>query len=261
MLRSAVYHGDGRAVVALAPRAPGPDDALQLLGDGLAAALAQDVEGAGDLALACAGALRERGFYGDGDLADRLEALAGKRALLPLIALPVDLDDLATVLEGDPIDGGGRIDRQTGEVWHRAAVEYAREIGDEDEESAEDRNAGFGSDVRVRTRAIATWSCSSIPSPIRSELIAWASRSTGAARSVGSRTCSGAGRGRSSAGTRSPRSASGAGPAPGSPGPATAWSRLCDHGQRTETSSDNVIPSRRSARPLESLGSRRDVPR
>ena len=28
MLRSAVYRGDGRAVVALAPRAPGSDDAL-----------------------------------------------------------------------------------------------------------------------------------------------------------------------------------------------------------------------------------------
>jgi len=64
----------------------------------------------------------------------------------------VDLDDLATVLEGDPIDGGGRIDRRTGEVWHRAAVEYAREIDEEDEESAETRNAGYGSDVRVRTR-------------------------------------------------------------------------------------------------------------
>jgi len=138
ILRSAVYRGDGRAVVALAPRAPGSDDALQLLGDGLGAALAQDLEGAADLALACAGALRERGFYGDGDLADHLEALAGKRAPLPLVALPVDLDDLATVLEGDPIDGGGRIDRQTGEVWHRAAVEYAREIDEEDEESAED---------------------------------------------------------------------------------------------------------------------------
>jgi Uncharacterised protein family (UPF0158) len=138
MLRIAVYRGDGRAVVALAPKAPGPDDALQLLGDGLAAALAQDVESAADLALACAGALRERGFYGDDDLADHLEALAGKRELLPLISLPVDLDVLATVLEGDSVDGGGRIDRQTGEVWHRAAVEYAREIGDEDEESAED---------------------------------------------------------------------------------------------------------------------------
>ena len=105
------------------------------------------------------------------------------------------------------------------------------------------RNAGYGSDVSVRTRAIATWSCSSRPSPIPSALIAWQSRSTGAARSVGSRTCSGAGRGRSSAGTRSPRSASGAGLAPGSLGLATAWSHLCDHGQRAETSSDNVIPS------------------
>jgi hypothetical protein len=137
-LRSAVYRGDGRAVVTLAPRAPRSEDALQLLGDGLAAALAQHVEGAAELALAYAGALRERGFYGDDDLADHLEALAGKRAPPPLVPLPVDLDELASVLEGGPIDGGGRIDRQTGEVWHRAAVEYALEIGEEDEETAED---------------------------------------------------------------------------------------------------------------------------
>ena len=48
MPRSALYRGDAGAVVALAPRAPGPDDGLQLLGDGLAAALAQDLEGAAD---------------------------------------------------------------------------------------------------------------------------------------------------------------------------------------------------------------------
>ena len=103
------------------------------------------------------------------------------------------------------------------------------------------RNAGYGSGVRVRTRPTATWSCSSGPSPIPSALIAWQSRSTGAARSAGSRTCSGAGRARSSAGTRSPRSASGAGPAPGSLGLATAWSQLGDYAQRAETSSDNVV--------------------
>lgn len=31
------------------------------------------------------------------------------------------------------MSGGGRIDLRTGEVWQRAAIEYAREIGDEDE--------------------------------------------------------------------------------------------------------------------------------
>ncbi len=37
-------------------------------------------------------------------------------------ALPVDLDELAMIREGDPLNGGGRIDLRTGEVWHRAAI-------------------------------------------------------------------------------------------------------------------------------------------
>jgi hypothetical protein len=52
--------------------------------------------------------------------------------------LPVDLADLAGILEGDELGGGGRIDRQTGEVWHRAAVEYAREMGEEDPDESDD---------------------------------------------------------------------------------------------------------------------------
>src|SRR5438105_4525341 len=73
-LRVAVHRGDGRAVVALVGQALMPEDALQLLGDGLLAAVSQQVEGAAELAGDCVKALRRRGWYGDDDLADHLDA-------------------------------------------------------------------------------------------------------------------------------------------------------------------------------------------
>jgi hypothetical protein len=50
----------------------------------------------------------------------------------------VDLDEMAGVLEGDPTYGGGRVDLATGEVWPALAVDYAREIGQEDEDESDD---------------------------------------------------------------------------------------------------------------------------
>ena len=34
--------------------------------------------------------------------------------------LPVDLDELAGILEGNPMYGGGRVDLAMGEVWPRS---------------------------------------------------------------------------------------------------------------------------------------------
>ena len=48
--------------------------------------------------------------------------------------LPVDLEELAMILEGDPVQGGGRIDLRTGEVWPQSALEYAEEVGEIDED-------------------------------------------------------------------------------------------------------------------------------
>jgi hypothetical protein len=92
-------------------------DALQLLGDGLLVAIDQHVEGARDAGMACAMRLRYRGWDGDGLLADQIEALIGTKANSDLNPLAVDLEDLSNILEGDPIHGGGRIDRRSGEVW------------------------------------------------------------------------------------------------------------------------------------------------
>jgi hypothetical protein len=137
-LRGAVYQGDGPAVVVLLRHGLMPDHALQLIGDGLQAALIQHVEAAPEVAADCATALRERGWSGDDALADQLAAVLGTAAIPMLRPLPVDLEELAGIREGDPMYGGGRIDLRTGEVWHRAAIEYAQEIGDEDEDESDE---------------------------------------------------------------------------------------------------------------------------
>ena len=125
-LRGAVYRGDGPAVVALVGDQLLPGDALQLIGDGLVVALALQTQGAADLAVACVRALRERGWDGDDELADQLGALLGTGPTPLLRPLPVDLEELAGVLEGDPTFGGGRLDLLTGQVWPQAAIDYAR---------------------------------------------------------------------------------------------------------------------------------------
>jgi hypothetical protein len=130
-LRGALYRADGRAlVVALSTADWGA--VLQLAGDGLLVALGQGVDGAPLLAGRCAAALRERAWEGDDDLAEQLEAALGQQPAPLLRPLPVDLEDLADVLEGDPADGGGRIDLHTGEVWPQSAIDYAEETGEED---------------------------------------------------------------------------------------------------------------------------------
>jgi hypothetical protein len=72
-------------------------------------------------------ALRQRAWAGDADLADQLDAQLGSGPAPMLRPLPVDLEELAGILEGDPLNAGGRIDLTTGEVWPQAAIEYVLE--------------------------------------------------------------------------------------------------------------------------------------
>jgi hypothetical protein len=137
-LRAAVYRGDGPAVVDLLRGAGADDESLQLAGDGLIAAVMQRVDGAAELARDLVVALRQRGWDGDDELAEQLEAQLGRGLAAVLRALPVDLEELAGVLEGDPLSVVGRIDVRTGEVWPQPAIDYALETGDEDEDSAGD---------------------------------------------------------------------------------------------------------------------------
>ena len=133
-----MYCGDGPAVVALMADQFLPGDALQLTGDGLAVALALHTQGAADPAVACVRALRERGWDGDDELVDQLGALLGTGPTPLLRPLPVDLEELAGVLEGDPTFGGGWVDLLTGQVWPQSAIDYARKTGESDDDESDD---------------------------------------------------------------------------------------------------------------------------
>ena len=82
------------------------DAVLQLVGDAL---LGGEVSA---LALECVERLRRRGFDSDVELADALEGHSND-----LRPLAVDLEELASILDGEPVHGGGRIDLAIGEIW------------------------------------------------------------------------------------------------------------------------------------------------
>jgi hypothetical protein len=130
-LRGATYRRDGAAVVELARDPSRPPGVLQLLGDGLAVALVQGVDGVRPVAPDCVAELRERGWDGDVELADQLDVLAGGRPTPMLRSLPVDLEQLAEILEGDAMTTGGALDLRTGEVWPQSVIDYAGEGGDD----------------------------------------------------------------------------------------------------------------------------------
>ena len=136
-LRGAVFRGDHETLIALL-QANWVDDALQLAGDGLVAAVRAECAGAAELARRCAASLRERDWDGDAELASSLETSLGIGAEPSLRQLPVDLEDLSMILEGDPVSGGGRIDLETGEVWPQPALDYAEEMGELDSEDEDD---------------------------------------------------------------------------------------------------------------------------
>ena len=107
-LRAAVARRDVAAIRA-AVDGRDLDAVLQLAGDGLLA------DPADPLARECAERLRRRGLEGDTELADALESRPSD-----VRPLAVDLEELASILEGDPVHGGGRIDLTTGDVWHQS---------------------------------------------------------------------------------------------------------------------------------------------
>lgn len=137
-LRGAVFRGDDASLLALLRERPWPDDALQLIGDGLVGALARRNDDADLPARECVAALRGRGWEGDEELAETLDSRLGTGPAPLLRPLPVDLDELAGVLEGDPAHGGGRIDLRTGDVWPQFAIEYGQDACEDEEEDDED---------------------------------------------------------------------------------------------------------------------------
>jgi hypothetical protein len=131
-LRGAVYRGDSVVEIVHGRLT---DEVLQLAGDGLLHAVAQGIPGARELAAQCAAALRDRLWWGDEELADQLEAAVGEGAMPLLRTLPVDLDHLASFLEGDPLYGKARIDLKTGQVWpYGPGYDTDDDADDEDDE-------------------------------------------------------------------------------------------------------------------------------
>jgi hypothetical protein len=101
-LRAAVWRRDLAAIPELCEGRE-PDDVLQLAGDALLGS---------PLAREWAERLRRRDLEGDAELAAALSGEAEE-----LRPLPVDLDGVSMLLDGDPVHGGGRIDLTTGEIW------------------------------------------------------------------------------------------------------------------------------------------------
>jgi hypothetical protein len=134
-LSGAALRGDGSCVL-VALEGEVPEAVLQLAGDGLLIALEQRLEGADELAFAVSAALRERWNEGDDVLADQLDAAQGTAPSPMLRPLPVDLEELSSVLEGDPMLTGGRLDLRTGEVISRSPMfdSFLDDEVDEDED-------------------------------------------------------------------------------------------------------------------------------
>ena len=128
-LRAAVYTADGAAVVKILRTGVAEDD-LQLAGDGLLVALAQRAAGTSDLAREAIFALRERDWEGDEELANQLDELATTGAITDRKPLPVDLEQLSDLLEGDATYGSGRVELATGEV----VLDDSYDLEDEEDE-------------------------------------------------------------------------------------------------------------------------------
>jgi len=122
-LRIAVVARDADQIVAVLTEHL-PPDGLQLAGDALLLAMALDAPETSGLARRCATALEERSWVGDAELVGALAAATGDASAGPLVSLPVDLEDLAEVIEGSPGEGEGYLDRVSGEVWPAALVAY-----------------------------------------------------------------------------------------------------------------------------------------
>lgn len=115
-LRAALYDADFQQLLMALEAGP-IDEVIQLAGDAVGSAVDQGVPGAADIASRMITALDERGWEGDRELADRLRGATGLVETGELQSVPVDLEDLSMLLEGDPAERGGWLDLETGDTW------------------------------------------------------------------------------------------------------------------------------------------------
>lgn len=136
-LRLALRDGDETVVAEIAGPSV-PENGLQVFGDLVLLALEQHADNAARVAGDLVGALRDRDWEGDDVLADQLGALLTTGVIAGLKPLPVSLDELAGVLEGDPAQGGGRIELATGHVCPDAAFGDWSVLSEEEGDELED---------------------------------------------------------------------------------------------------------------------------
>ena len=115
-LRGAVVRNDGAAAVRVLTDEPEGWRLLQLAGDGLLLALHQGVTEAESLVVDCIRRLAGRGWPGDAELAAQLEHASGEGPTPMLRTVPVDLSELAGVLDADPSQGSAWLNVRTGEL-------------------------------------------------------------------------------------------------------------------------------------------------
>ena len=133
-LRAAVRVGDERAVAEALSAKP-LDDAPQLLGEELLVALGRGITTLEAPITALITTLRDRDDTGDAELADDLAARIGTGPTPLLRPVPIDMEELASILEGDPMLSGGRIDLHSGDVIPAfAAFSDGLEDADDDDD-------------------------------------------------------------------------------------------------------------------------------
>jgi hypothetical protein len=159
-LRVKVPAEDGTAVMEMTGPAV-PENGLQAFGDWVLAALEQRADGAAEAAHPMIAALRERGWTGDDVLADQLDALLGSSAMLDLRPSPVDLDELAGILEGDPMYAAGVSTWRPVKSGRRLLSTMHGRSGKRMRTNRTILTSGCGCTARVRGTATGTWSCSS----------------------------------------------------------------------------------------------------
>jgi len=136
-VRAALVSGDGERFVA-ALSSVDLNKWAQQAGNGLIAAIDNGSEVVRPMATQCAEVLRQRWWEGDKELAADLEsALDPGSSGLRLPALPVDLDEIASLLDSGNSDGGW-IDRSTGEIWIRDMLDAFDELDDDRPDFDED---------------------------------------------------------------------------------------------------------------------------
>lgn len=129
-LRTAVGAGDARRFLA-AVTGHDIDDALQQVGAGIPMALESNWQEAEPVALSVINRLSQRDGAGDRVLAQDLLAIL-RREPLPGRVVPVDLEMVSIVLEGDfDLSTGGYVDLRTGQVYDDSATDPMM-VGEDD---------------------------------------------------------------------------------------------------------------------------------